>query len=44
MLTLDRLINHLLDAGFVRRKEVVFPHKTSAYMRFEREAFDGPAL
>lgn len=41
---IDRFIGHLQNAGFAREKQIVFPHKTSWYMRLRRETFDGPAL
>ncbi|OBT74338.1 hypothetical protein VF21_06882 [Pseudogymnoascus sp. 05NY08] len=40
----ERFIRQLEDNGFTREKQVVFPHKTSWYMRYKRETFDGPAL
>lgn len=42
--TNHRFIDHLQNAGFAREKQIVFPHKTSWYMRLGRESFDGPAL
>lgn len=39
-----RFIQHLQDAGFAKEKQVTFPHKTSWYMRYRRETFEGPAL
>lgn len=40
----ERFIDHLQNCGFAREKQIVFPHKTSWYMRMRRETFDGPAL
>ncbi|KFY00192.1 hypothetical protein O988_03450 [Pseudogymnoascus sp. VKM F-3808] len=40
----ERFIKQLEENGFTREKQVVFPHKTSWYLRYKRETFDGPAL
>lgn len=40
----DRFIQHLQTGGFVREKEITFPHKQSWFGRLRRENWDGPAL
>lgn len=43
-LIIYRFISHLQEAGFVKEKEVSFPHKQSAFMKLRRECFEAPAL
>ncbi|KAM3085398.1 hypothetical protein ACMFMG_002476 [Clarireedia jacksonii] len=40
----ERFISHLVDAGFVREREISFPHKQSAFLRLRRENFEAPVL
>jgi hypothetical protein len=40
----DRFIELLQASGFSRERDIAFPHKQSACMRFRRENFDGPAI
>jgi len=39
-----RFIAHLNDAGFLKEREITFPHKQSAFVRLSRESFEAPAL
>ncbi len=39
-----RFISHLNEAGFLKEKEVTFPHKQSAFVKLRRENFDAPYL
>lgn len=41
---LHRFISHLSDAGFLKEKEIAFPHKQSAFVKLRRENFEGPSL
>lgn len=40
----DRFIHHLQNGGFVKEKEITFPHKQSWFGRLKRENWDGPSL
>ncbi|TGO91411.1 hypothetical protein BPOR_0028g00030 [Botrytis porri] len=40
----ERFISHLQEAGFVKEREITFPHKQSAFMKLRRECFEAPAL
>jgi RimJ/RimL family protein N-acetyltransferase len=44
LLIVSRFISHLIDTGFYKEREVTFPHKQSALVRWTRETFEGPAL
>ncbi|KAM7196862.1 Acyl-CoA N-acyltransferase [Naviculisporaceae sp. PSN 640] len=39
-----RFIQHLEYAGFVKEKEVAFPHKQAWFGRLKRETWEGPGL
>ncbi|KAM7187689.1 N(6)-hydroxylysine O-acetyltransferase [Rhypophila sp. PSN 637] len=39
-----RFIQHLEYAGFVKQKEIAFPHKQAWFGRLKRETWEGPAL
>ncbi|KAK6612496.1 hypothetical protein H4I96_01709 [Botrytis cinerea] len=38
----ERFISHLQEAGFVKEREITFPHKQSAFMKLRRECFEAP--
>ncbi|KAI9648256.1 hypothetical protein NHQ30_002888 [Ciborinia camelliae] len=40
----ERFISHLQEAGFVKEREITFPHKQSAFMKLRRECFEAPTL
>jgi len=40
----ERFISHLIEAGFVKEREISFPHKQSAFLRLRRENFEAPVL
>ncbi|CAD6442175.1 190dbec4-574c-4109-816a-0e889b9427cd [Sclerotinia trifoliorum] len=40
----ERFISHLKEAGFVKEREITFPHKQAAFMKLRRECFEAPAL
>ncbi|KAB8304244.1 hypothetical protein EYC80_003661 [Monilinia laxa] len=40
----ERFITHLQEAGFVKEREVTFPHKQAAFMKLRRECFESPTL
>jgi hypothetical protein len=39
-----RFISHLHEAGFLKEKEITFPHKQSAFVKLRRENFEAPTL
>jgi hypothetical protein len=39
-----RFISHLQDAGYLKEREITFPHKQSAFMKLRRENFEAPTL
>lgn len=39
-----RFISHLQDAGFLKEREITFPHKQSAFVKLRRENFEAPIL
>lgn len=43
-LTANRFISHLQSVGFMKEKEITFPHKQSAFLKLRRENFEAPAL
>lgn len=43
-LTGNRFISHLQSVGYMKEKEITFPHKQSAFMKLRRENFEAPAL
>ncbi|ESZ98125.1 hypothetical protein SBOR_1504 [Sclerotinia borealis F-4128] len=40
----ERFISHLQEAGFVKEREITFPHKQSAFMKLRRECFEAPTV
>ncbi|QSZ37577.1 hypothetical protein DSL72_008675 [Monilinia vaccinii-corymbosi] len=40
----ERFISHLQEAGFVKEREITFPHKQAAFMKLRRECFEAPTL
>lgn len=40
----ERFISHLNEAGFLKEREITFPHKQSAFVKLRRENFEAPAL
>lgn len=40
----ERFISHLHEAGFLKEREITFPHKQSAFVKLRRENFEAPAL
>ncbi|KUI58299.1 hypothetical protein VP1G_05599 [Cytospora mali] len=40
----ERFIQHLQAGGFVKEKEITFPHKQSWFGRLRRENWDGPRI
>lgn len=40
----ERFISHLNEAGFLKEKEITFPHKQSAFVKLRRENFEAPSL
>ncbi|ROW00649.1 hypothetical protein VSDG_03207 [Cytospora chrysosperma] len=40
----QRFIQHLQAGGFVKEKEITFPHKQSWFGRLRRENWDGPSM
>lgn len=44
MLISSRFISHLNEAGFLKEREITFPHKQSAFVKLRRENFEAPSL
>jgi hypothetical protein len=44
MLTIIRLAQYLMNAGFYKEREISLPHKQSNLMRIQRDAWEGPCL
>ncbi|TVY41441.1 N(6)-hydroxylysine O-acetyltransferase [Lachnellula subtilissima] len=40
----ERFISLLNDAGYLKEREITFPHKQSAFVKLRRENFEAPAL
>ncbi|RDL41137.1 uncharacterized protein BP5553_01116 [Venustampulla echinocandica] len=40
----ERFISHLHESGYLKEKEVTFPHKQSAFVKLRRENFEAPIL
>lgn len=40
----ERFISHLNEAGFLKEREITFPHKQSALVKLRRENFEAPSL
>ncbi|TVY81613.1 N(6)-hydroxylysine O-acetyltransferase [Lachnellula suecica] len=40
----EKFIAYLGEAGFLKEKEITFPHKQSAFVKLRRENFEAPAL
>lgn len=39
-----RFISHLNEAGYLKEREITFPHKQSAFVKLRRENFETPEL
>lgn len=39
-----KFISHLQDSGFLKEREVTFPHKQSALMKLRRDNFEAPVI
>lgn len=39
-----RFISYLNEAGFLKEREITFPHKQSAFVKLRRDNFDAPWL
>ncbi|KAH6673119.1 siderophore biosynthesis protein-like protein [Halenospora varia] len=40
----ERFIAHLHDTGFLKEREITFPHKQSAFVKLRRENFEAPFI
>ncbi|RKF74193.1 putative siderophore biosynthesis protein [Golovinomyces cichoracearum] len=40
----ERFISYLQETGFLKEREITFPHKQSALMRLKRDQFEAPVI